>query len=181
MLRAAGHKVTVSTEWESNDRDDLLLALHARRSHASVKRFKEMHPRKPLVLALTGTDIYRDIHSDKDAQESLDLATRFLVLQAKAIEELPKRLQKKARVVVQSCSTGLRHKPVRRRFRLCVIGHLREEKDPLRAMLAVRHLAGDLELVQVGDSLDDNLAAEARRGMDRPEAAAVDHRDRRPR
>src|SRR5262245_53744743 len=83
MLRAAGHKVAVSTEWESNDRDELLLALHARRSHASVKKFKEMHPRKPLVLALTGTDIYRDIRTDKDAQESLTLATRFIVLQVK--------------------------------------------------------------------------------------------------
>ena len=55
MLRAAGHRVTVSTEWEPNDEDDLLLALHARRSHASIRSFKDLHPDRPLVLALTGT------------------------------------------------------------------------------------------------------------------------------
>ncbi|HEV8096870.1 MAG TPA: selenoneine biosynthesis selenosugar synthase SenB [Burkholderiales bacterium] len=167
MLRAQGHKVTVSTEWEPNDKDDLLLALHARRSHGSIEKFRATHPNKPIVLALTGTDVYRDIKTDKDAKESLELATRFIVLQPKAIKELPKRLRSKARVVYQSCSTRLKHKPVKRKFRLCVIGHLREEKDPLRGMYALRHLPDDLniELVQIGDSLDDKLADEAR-GME---------------
>jgi putative glycosyltransferase (TIGR04348 family) len=168
MLRAQGHKVTVSTEWEPNGKDDLLLALHARRSHASIKKFREAHPKKTIVLALTGTDVYRDIHTDRDARESLELADRFIVLQPKAIEELPKRLRRKAHVVYQSCSTKLKHKPVKRKFRLCVIGHLREEKDPLRAMHALKHLPEDLgiELIQIGDSLDDKLADEARRGME---------------
>jgi putative glycosyltransferase (TIGR04348 family) len=169
MLRAVGHKVVVSTQWEPNDRDDLLLALHARRSHASIKSFRQAHPEKPIVLALTGTDVYRDIHTDKDAQESLRLATRFIVLQPKAIEELPRRLRPKAHVVYQSCSSKLKHKPVKRKFRLCVIGHLREEKDPLRAMDALAHLpdALSLELVQIGESLDDKLAEAAREGMKR--------------
>jgi putative glycosyltransferase (TIGR04348 family) len=167
MLRAAGHKVVVSTEWEANDKDDLLLALHARRSHASIKKFREAHPTKPIVLALTGTDVYRDIHIDKDAKESLELADRFIVLQPKAIEELPKRLRKKAHVVYQSCSTKLKHKPVKRKFRVCVIGHLREEKDPLRGLYALKHLPEDLDIeqIQIGDSLDDKLADEARCAM----------------
>jgi len=165
MLRAAGHQVTIATEWESTGRDDLMIALHARRSHASIRKFSEAHPDRPLVLALTGTDVYRDIRTDRDAQQSLELATRFIVLQPKAIEELPRRLQTKAHVVYQSCSTRLKHEPVKRKFRLCVIGHLRDEKDPLRAMLALGHLSGDLELIQVGDSLDDQLAEEARRAM----------------
>lgn len=169
MLRAQGHRVTVSTEWRPDERTDLLLALHARRSHASIKKFGEVNPSKPIVLALTGTDVYRDIHADKDAKESLELATRFIVLQPKAIDELPKRLRLKASIVYQSCSTKLRHNPVKRTFRLCVIGHLREEKDPLRGMYALRHLPDDLdiELIQIGDSLDDQLAEEAQRGMKR--------------
>src|SRR5436190_4713753 len=160
MLRAVGHKVSVLTEWQVNDQDDLLLALHARRSHASIKSFRDAHPDKPIVLALTGTDVYRDIRTDESAKESLELATRFIVLQPNAIEELPKRLRPKAHVVYQSCSTKLKHKPVKRKFRLCVIGHLREEKDPLRAMYVLRHLSKDLdiELLQIGQSLDDNLA-----------------------
>jgi len=169
MLRAAGHEVVVSTEWQANEKDDLLLALHARRSHASIRKFREAHPQKPIVLALTGTDVYRDIHVDKNARESLELATRFLVLQPKAIEELPRRLRSKADVAIQSCSTRLRHRPVKRRLRLCVIGHLREEKDPLRALYALQHLPSGLnvELIQAGASLDEKLADEARRGMKR--------------
>jgi putative glycosyltransferase (TIGR04348 family) len=168
MLRKAGHKVIVSTEWEPNDKDDLLLALHARRSHGSIRRFRETHPGKPTVLALTGTDVYRDIHTDRDAKQSLEWATRFVVLQPKAIDELPRRLRSKAHVVYQSCSTTLKHKPVERKFRLCVIGHLREEKDPLRGLYALRHLPAEcnIELIQIGDSLDDRLADEARRGME---------------
>lgn len=169
MLRRQGHKVGVSTEWQPDQKTDVLLALHARRSHASIRKFREIHPHKPIVLALTGTDVYRDIHIDEGARESLELATRFIVLQPKAIEELPKRLRSKARVVIQSCSTRQKHQPVRRKFRLCVIGHLREEKDPLRALHALRHLPADLdlELIQIGDSLDDSLAEEARRAMKR--------------
>jgi putative glycosyltransferase (TIGR04348 family) len=169
MLRAAGHRVSVAVEWTPGSKTDLMLALHARRSHASIKAFVEMHPRKPLVLALTGTDVYRDIWISHEAKESLELANRFIVLQPKAIEELPARLRPKASVVIQSCSTRLRHAPVQRAFRLCVIGHLREEKDPLRALAALRHIPPEprIELLQLGDSLDAALAREARRGIAR--------------
>ena len=47
MLRAAGHKVTVSTEWRVNDKDEVLLALHARRSHASIKSFRGAQHGRP--------------------------------------------------------------------------------------------------------------------------------------
>src|SRR6266850_6400960 len=89
FLRAEGHKVSVSVEWDGKDAD-AMLALHARRSHASIKRFG----RKPLVVALTGTDVYRDIHDSPEARESLELADRLIVLQPKAAEELPARLRK---------------------------------------------------------------------------------------
>ena len=50
FLRAAGHRVSVSTE-DLSSSADVMLALHARRSHPSIKRF----PReKRLVVALTG-------------------------------------------------------------------------------------------------------------------------------
>jgi putative glycosyltransferase (TIGR04348 family) len=132
-----------------------MLALHARRSHASIKAF----PRdKPLVIALTGTDVYRDIRKSADARESLELAQRLIVLQPKAAEELDRRLRRKVRVVVQSSATALRHRPVRRKFRICVVGHLREEKDPLRVLAALPFIAGDgIEVVQIGALLDPKL------------------------
>ena len=33
FLRAAGHQVSVACTWDPGERTDLLLALHARRSH----------------------------------------------------------------------------------------------------------------------------------------------------
>src|SRR5262245_61800476 len=157
FLRAAGHKVTVATKELSSDAD-LLLALHARRSHESIVDFWRRNPSKPIVVTLTGTDVYRDIHLSGEAQESLERADRLITLQPKAAEELAPRLREKVRVVVQSSSTALRHKPVKGKFRLCVIGHLREEKDPLRALAALRFLSNrSLEIVQVGALLDPNL------------------------
>jgi putative glycosyltransferase (TIGR04348 family) len=166
MLRAVGHRVTVATEWRADAGTELMLALHARRSHASMRAFRERHPHRPLVLALTGTDIYRDVRTSTEARESLRLADRYIVLQSKAIEQLPPRLRARAQVVYQSSATRLRHTPLKRAFRICVIGHLREEKDPLRALAALRRIPGHagIDLVQLGDALDDALAREARRG-----------------
>lgn len=166
FLRAAGHAVEVSVEWSSERAADAMLALHARRSHPSIKAFPQD---RPLLVALTGTDIYRDIHESADARESLELAHRLIVLQPMAARELAPRLRRKVRVVVQSSATSLRHAPVRRQFRVCVIGHLRAEKDPLRALASLSHLSGwdDLEVVHLGAALDPALEAEARAGMTR--------------
>ncbi len=150
FLRAAGHKVSISTQ-DLSAGADAMLALHARRSHASIKAFPQ---NKPLVVALTGTDVYRDIHSSAEARESLELARRLIVLQPKAAEELPQRLRKKVAVVVQSSATSLRQRPVKRPFRVCVIGHLRAEKDPLRTLSALKLITGPIEVVHLGAALD---------------------------
>jgi len=152
FLRAAGHRVAISTR-DMHSNADLMLALHARRSYESIRTF-----RKNLVVALTGTDIYRDIRTSKEARESLALADRLIVLQPKAIEALPPRFRRKARVVVQSSATRLRHDPVKGKFRICVIGHLREEKDPLRTLASLSFLKDqDLEVVHIGALLDPRL------------------------
>jgi putative glycosyltransferase (TIGR04348 family) len=162
FLREAGHTVTVEVEWKRGEAD-LMLALHARRSHASIKAF----PRnKPLVLALTGTDVYRDIHGSADARESLERADRLVVLQKEAAKELGAKARRKVRVVVQSSATELPHEPDGRRFRVCVIGHLRDEKDPLRAALALRLLQRkDVEVVHLGAPLDAALGKQVRQAM----------------
>jgi putative glycosyltransferase (TIGR04348 family) len=156
FLRQAGHRVSVSVAWSPETPADAMLALHARRSHASIKGF----PReRPLVLALTGTDVYRDIHESAEARESLELADRLIVLQPKAAEELPARLRRKVGVVVQSSSTRLRQRAVKGGFRVCVIGHLRAEKDPLRILSALEFIPPSLPLqvIHLGAVLDPAL------------------------
>jgi putative glycosyltransferase (TIGR04348 family) len=148
FLRAAGHRVAVSTEW-NGEPADLMLALHARRSHASIKEFPG-----PVVLALTGTDVYHDIHHSAEARRSLELADRCIVLQAKAADELPSK--RNVHVVVQSSSTRLRHRPIKK-FRLCVIGHLRAVKDPLLTLRALSHVSREVEVIQLGELLEPGL------------------------
>jgi putative glycosyltransferase (TIGR04348 family) len=165
FLRAAGHRVDVSVQCSPGLRADAMLALHARRSHPSIRAFPAD---KPLLVALTGTDVYRDIHDSAEARESLELARRLIVLQPMAARELPPRLREKISVVVQSSATRLRHEPVTRRFRICVIGHLRAEKDPMRAFAALSHLPDKrLQLVHLGAALDPVLGAEAKNAMAR--------------
>src|SRR5881628_3263125 len=165
FLREAGHRVAVSTQWPGSDAD-LLLALHARRSYDSIRRFAASYPQRRLLVALTGTDIYRDIRISSEARESLALAQRLITLQPMAAAELPAPLRRKVRVVVQSSATTLRQDPVGRQFRVCVIGHLREEKDPLRIVAALPHL-GAIQVIHLGAALDESLGRQALAAMQR--------------
>ncbi len=166
LLRELGHQVGIQQHWDGRS-TDLLLALHARRSHDSIARFAERYPQRPLILALTGTDLYRDINSDANAQESLELATRMVVLQDMGLRELAPRLRRKTRVIYQSCEPIPRHLPLKSCFEIVISGHLREEKDPFCGAAALGHLpaASRIRITHIGGARDPVLAAEARRWM----------------
>jgi putative glycosyltransferase (TIGR04348 family) len=162
LLRATGHRVAVEECW-SGARSDVMIALHARRSHASIVRYAQAAPQKPLVVALTGTDVYRDIHEDADARESLALATRLVVLQEMAVKELPRSLRHKARVVLQSARKIAPPAPLASCFEIVVSGHLRAEKDPFRAAAAVSRLPQEsrIRLTHIGRAMDADMQAQA--------------------
>ncbi|HET9385621.1 MAG TPA: selenoneine biosynthesis selenosugar synthase SenB [Gemmatimonadales bacterium] len=163
FLRGMRHRVRIVKEWRGGH-DDLLLALHARKSAASIQRFSDRRPAAPIVVALTGTDLYRDIRTSAEARQSLGLATRLAVLQDEGLRELSPFLRGKTRVVYQSSDTTLRHAPEKSCFRVAVIGHLREEKDPFRAVMALRRIARDtpVEVVQLGAALNREMRVRAR-------------------
>lgn len=164
-LRALGHRVVVDTEWRGAPAD-ALIALHARRSHASVAAWKKAYPERVLVLVLTGTDLYRDICSDGDAQASLGLADRLVVLQSEGLKELKASHRRKATVVHQSVRPIKRRSPPAGQFLVTVIGHLREEKEPFCAARALQYLPeSNLRIVQLGKALSDEMASKARRFM----------------
>lgn len=150
-------------------RADAMIALHARRSAPSIHAWAKHHPGKPLILILTGTDLYRDIHSDADAQRSLALATHLVVLQEAGLQDLPEALRGKTSVIYQSARAL---KPVLKPvwpFRAVMVGHLREEKDPLTWLRAAQRLAAEtatrqhaLVFDQIGDALTPELALAAR-------------------
>jgi putative glycosyltransferase (TIGR04348 family) len=162
FLREAGHTVRTQVEWDGRPAD-LMLALHARRSFASIRAFAERFPSRPLLLALTGTDLYRDIHEDSDAQQALELAHRLIVLQDRGVDELAAHLASKTRVIYQS-SPDIAHRPSpAHTFEVLVIGHLRTEKDPFRAALATAYLPehSQIQVTHLGDALSKEMAQTA--------------------
>ncbi len=162
FLREGGHTVRTQVEWDGRS-TDLMLALHARRSFASIRAFAERFPTRPLLLALTGTDLYRDIHQDADAQQALELAHRLIVLQARGVDELPVHLAARTRVVYQSSPDIARLPPPAHTFEVLVIGNLREEKDPFRAALATAYLPehSHIQVTHLGGALSEEMAETA--------------------
>jgi putative glycosyltransferase (TIGR04348 family) len=164
ILEELGHKVSVAPSYDGG-RCDAMIALHAARSADSIRRLRAKYPDVPLIVALTGTDLYRDIHNSAAARRSLELATRLVVLQSMALAELPPRLRKKSRVIYQSSPpmNGGLTAPRDGLFRVAVIGHLRSVKDPMRTALASRLLprSSRIRVVHVGRALTRELKRRA--------------------
>jgi putative glycosyltransferase (TIGR04348 family) len=185
------YRVTLSRQWPDSGADtasaadgapaaasatvshappDLLIALHARRSAASLDAWTRAHPDRPSILLLTGTDLYRDIHTDASAQRSLQQATALVVLQADGLNTLPPPLRERARVIYQSAATPPPAPPaVHRHADICMIGHLRSEKDPLTFMHAAALVQSpSARLIHIGGVLEPPLA-------DAAQATAAQH------
>jgi len=162
LLRPA-YRVRLAAQWREGDGGALLIALHARRSAASLVAWHAAHPARPAVLVLTGTDLYRDIAADASAQRSLDLADTLVVLNELGPLGLPEALRAKAEVVLQSCAARVPLAHARRHLRAVMVGHLRDEKDPRTYWRAARRLGArpDIRLDHIGAALDPALGAEA--------------------
>jgi putative glycosyltransferase (TIGR04348 family) len=169
ILEELGHSVTLSQEYDG-EAFDLMIALHARKSHEAARRFHRRHPNKPLIVALTGTDLYHDIHTSRQAKDSLELADYLILLQPCGRDELATPLWWKVRVILQSAvATTPRPKRSEHCFDVCVLGHLRSEKDPFRAALALRHLPAEsrVRVTHAGQAMSPALAKRARALMKR--------------
>jgi putative glycosyltransferase (TIGR04348 family) len=168
-LLAPAYRVTVTDRVDAAllARGDAMLALHARRSAAAIRAWREHAPSLPLVVVLTGTDLYRDIAVDADARQSLVLADRLVVLNQHGARSLPPPLQPKARVVLQSCRARQGLVKPQRHLRALMVGHLRDEKDPRTYWRAVQRLcladepAHGLRFDHIGQALEAPLGAEA--------------------
>ena len=169
ILAGAGRlRVAVAQDWtQAEAAPDLLIALHARRSATSLAAFADACPDRPSLLVLTGTDLYRDIHQHDDtgagARASLDLATALVVLQPQGLDELEAPARAKAHVIFQSAPALRAARTHAGRCDIAMIGHLREEKDPLTFMRAAALVtAPAARLLHVGGALDPLLGEAAR-------------------
>src|SRR5581483_8007325 len=135
--------VVIRNALTAEDEPRCLIALHARRSADAIAQFAARCPRRPRIVVLTGTDLYRDLPHDALARRSLELATHLVVLQPAALDLLDPRHRTKARVIFQSAPTLARSAPRRNTFDVVLVGHMRPEKDPLTAMRATQRLPAE--------------------------------------
>jgi putative glycosyltransferase (TIGR04348 family) len=170
ILRRLGHRVAVSDVYDGAPAD-MMVALHAWRSAEAIERFHGLYPGRPLVVSLTGTDIYRFQESHPDTTtRSMELADALVCLHDQVHRDIPSRFRPKLHVIHQSAKPlPGRKAPAKRHFNVCVIGHLREEKDPLRAALAARRLAltSRIRVIHAGKAIDQSWVRKAEAEMAR--------------
>lgn len=164
LLAEVGHEVELAEAFAGQGAD-ALVALHAGRSAESVLRFGAERSHRPIVVVLTGTDLYPDLASTGVQAAVLEVADRLVVLQPLGLRQLPLRLRQKARVIVQSAVAAPRGAGEPDRFEVVMLAHLRAVKDPLLVVEATRLVPGGSRLLvrHFGAALDGDLALEASR------------------
>jgi putative glycosyltransferase (TIGR04348 family) len=157
------YHVEIMLQWDGKQYD-AMLALHARRSADSIAQWSAKFPHKLIVLALTGTDLYRDITVDALAQQSLKLAHHLVVLQDMGPKSLSAEFQSKCQVIFQSTPRRQSAQKTTQKLRALMVGHLRSEKSPETYFAAARALAQrpDIVLDHIGAPLDADLGEQAR-------------------
>jgi putative glycosyltransferase (TIGR04348 family) len=155
ILTALGHDVNPMRDYDGEPYD-ALIALHACKSADSLAAFLAAHPQTPTVVALTGTDLYPSLDVAGVDIDLLARATRLVVLQPRALAQVPAALRARTRVIVQSVPAIPPRTPDPECFEVAFLAHLRTVKDPLRLAEATRLLpAGSrIRVTHVGEARD---------------------------
>lgn len=101
ILRELGHDVRVRGEWSGRE-VDLLVALNARKSGASVVRCHRLSPRTRIACAVTGTDLNERLDGLPDTDDVLPLCDAIVALQPASAERVPQQLRPRTHVILQS-------------------------------------------------------------------------------
>lgn len=182
FLEELGFSVEVSESWSGGDAG-LLVALHAYRSHQSIVQFKKKYPSRPIVLMLTGTDLYRDMQNHSEVLQSMEMADQLIVLQSSALDSIPPSLRYKAQVIYQSVEIHLPDPVAKEDFLVSIIGHLREEKDPFCVARSLPLLPADSKITvrhlgQAMNSQMEDLASNFNKTLNRYQwVGEVSHAD----
>ncbi|MBM09518.1 MAG: TIGR04348 family glycosyltransferase [Magnetovibrio sp.] len=164
FLRELGHHVSVESLY-TRVNTDLMIALHAWRSADSITSYRSQYPNGPLIVALGGTDINTYLKTNPVVtMRSMDLADILIGLHDLIKDVLPPRFHNKLHIIKQSASPLLTPRsPAKRFFDICVVGHLREEKDPFCASRALRHIRHEskLRIIHLGKAHSQNWANKA--------------------
>jgi len=167
ILKNLGHQVVVTSSY-SGCGADVLIAIHAWRSAEAIAAFRRSNPGKPIIVCLSGTDIYAYLTSHPQVTlASMEAATVLVGLHDLVGNAIPPRFAAKLQTIYQSVPTRPRATPSADGFAVCVIGHLRAEKNPFETALAARHLPASsrLHITHAGRAMDQNWADAAQAEM----------------
>ena len=163
FLEKLGYAVVVSESLSGEDAA-MLIALHAYRSYSSIMAFHTQQPDRPIVLVLTGTDLYRDMAVHSEVLHSMEMADQLIVLQSSALDSIPAHLRHKARVIYQSVQLDTPDAVMSTSFLVIVIGHLREEKDPfcIARSLPLMPLNSQIKVLHLGMAMNKQMERTAK-------------------
>ena len=123
---------------EPTGQADVVVALNAYRSGPAISTVAD---HVPVVVVLTGTDVYRfmDEHPAR-VRGSLDRATRLVGLNDRVGDTLTTSDRAKLTIIKEGAAVGAPRRPDASAFDVAVIGHLRDEKNPKLVAEAVADL-----------------------------------------
>jgi putative glycosyltransferase (TIGR04348 family) len=169
LFCALGQRVRVLDAWDHKPAD-VLVVLNATRSARSLLAARVQYPKLAIILVLTGTDVYGRRARGRGFERVIEAADCIVGLQAHTVDQLAPRRRARARTILQSYDGPKLEwrAPVRAPVFL-VLGHLRREKDPLRAALAARLLpeSSKVSVQHAGKALSAHLGRRARRESER--------------
>ena len=164
FLRTDGHRVKVVESLSPNSSFDLLIAIHAVKSHPSLARYHREQPGRKSILILSGTDLYPSL--SPSARRSLQLASHLVVLQPAAVQSIPASHHGKTQTIFQSATKPrLIPAPLKSCFEVTVVGHMRPVKDPFRAVAAAGLLPEEsrIRISHLGQPLTDSMRKQIER------------------
>jgi len=163
FLEKLGYAVVVTESWSGED-VAMLIALHAYRSYLSIVAFHRHYPERPIILVLTGTDLYRDMAIHSEVLHSMEMADQLIVLQSSALDSIPAHLRYKAQVIYQSVRVDTSDTVTSTDFPVIVIGHLREEKDPfcIARSLPLLPLNSKIKILHLGMAMNEQMERAAK-------------------
>jgi putative glycosyltransferase (TIGR04348 family) len=138
VMHRLGHEAQVADTYDGQQ-VDWLIGLHAEKCAEAVADCRLACPEAKIAVVLTGTDIYPE--PSQQALETMRLADRLVGLQPDAAAQVPREFRAKLRVIVQASEPG--QVVVQKSldpFDVCVVGHLRDVKDPMLTAAASRLL-----------------------------------------
>ena len=170
-LLSRDFKIDIQNEFSAKNAGavdpDLLVALHARRSAGIIRQFRNDNPDKPIIVVLTGTDLYKDLPDNTEALASLQIADALIVLQEDAIRHIPLQYRQKTHIVFQSAKPLTPAIKIKGKLNCVAVGHLRAEKDPATILQSFTYLPAEspIHVLHIGAALDAALEAAARAKM----------------